>query len=237
MTGFGMGSQHHHDGETQEQVILRIMRGSRTPVRVNDLLEAGASRTAISRLAAAGEIAPCGRGVYRMADAEFDAHESWAALARRAPSSVICLTSAASFHGMTQDGAWRVTAAVPHSLGTTPSLGTGVETDIVRWRSRAAFEVGVDEHEVIGVPVRITNPSRTLVDMFRMSTLNRGCRSTAARITPETFMDALYRYLDPDRGLEDVSELARIAGTFEVIDDMFPLVQTAQYGVTNFRGP
>lgn len=232
-----MTSEHQYEAETQEQVVLRIMRESRIPVRVNDLVEAGASRTAISRLAAAGQISPCGRGVYRLADAVFDAHESWAALSRRSPSSVICLTSAASFHGMTQDGAWRVTAAVPHALGTTPRLGPGIETDIVRWRSSVAFEVGVEEHEIIGVPVRITNPSRTLVDMFRMSTLYRGCRATAARITPETFMDALYRYLDPDRGIEDISELAAVAGTFEVLDEMYPLVQTAQYGMSNFRGP
>jgi hypothetical protein len=127
-----MATEHRQSEEIQEQVVLRIMRAAGGLVRTSDLLDAGASRTAISRLSAAGAIMAAGHGVYRMADAEFNACEPWAALSQRAPAAVICLSSAASFHGMTQDGAWRVTAAVPHSLGTTPRLGPDIKTDIIR---------------------------------------------------------------------------------------------------------
>jgi len=232
-----MTSQQDQAAETQAERVLRFMREHRRPIRAADLEKAGASRTAIARLVSSGEIVWSGRGVYRLADAEFDEREAWAAVARQYPTAVINLLSAASFHGMTQDGAWRVSIGVPHSLGTTPRGWLGVELDVVRWRSQDAFEVGIEEHEIMGVPVRVTSPTRTLVDLFRMSTLNRSYRQVATRITPETFLDALFRYFDPDKGLADVGELARTAGTFKVMDEIEPYVQTAQFRVNSFGGP
>lgn len=212
--------------ETQAQLVLRLLRTG--PKRASDLVGDGGSRTAIARLAADGEIEAIGAGVYRLSGAEFDVREAWTALARRVPAAVFCLTSAAAFHGITQDPAWRISIALPHRQGTTPRL-PGSELDVSRWRSEQAFTIGIEEHVVGGVAVRVTSPARTVVDLFRASTLNPRARAAAAKITPETFLDALFRYLDPERGHDDAGELARIANAFGVLDYIAPCVQTAQF--------
>lgn len=218
-----MLSQHE---ETQEQVVLRLLESG--PKRATELLEEGASRTAIARLAAAGRIEGFAMGVYRLPGAEFDVRETWAAIAKRIPAAVICLSSAASFHGLTQDSAWRTSIAVPHTMAGGQRL-PGAELDVSRWRSAEAFVVGVEEHEIAGIPVRVTSPARTIVDLFRMSTLNPSCRAAAAKVTPETFLDAMFRFLDPERGHDDVGELGRIADAFGVLDYIQPYVMTAQF--------
>jgi|HigsolmetaAR203D_1030402.scaffolds.fasta_scaffold01163_2 hypothetical protein len=212
----------------QERIVLDCLAGGRL-ARSRDLVQAGASRTAIARLLAEGRITQAARGFYRLADAEFEMYETWAALARKAPDAIVCLRSAAMFHMMTQDFVGELCVAVPHEKGSRPSLGDMAMVEVVRWRAGDAFEVGVEEHEILGVPVRITNPARTLVDLFRYSTLNPRVQQAARSIITETFLDALFRYLDPSRRIADINELVRIATTFKVLDLMTPYLQTATF--------
>jgi len=212
-----------------EVMALRLLRSG--PMRTRDLEEAGVPRIVLSRMAASGKIVRMGRGVYRSADGAYDPREVWAAIAKRVPEAVICLHSAASFHGMTQDSAWRLCLAIPHESGLSPRIPE-ITTEVVRWRSRLSFDLGVETHRIGGIDVRLTSPSRTLVDLFRTSTLNPSCRESAERTTPETFLDALFRYFDPDRSLENMSELTRLAETFRVLDYVMPYVQTAHFAAS-----
>ncbi len=91
-------------------------------------------------------------------------HHSLAEAGKLVPHGVICLLSALRFHDIgTQSphGVWMAlarTSARPRI--SYPPLR------IVRFSGRALDE-GIVEHLIEGVPVRMTNPARTVVDCFK----------------------------------------------------------------------
>src|SRR5207302_4567454 len=90
-------------------------------------------------------------------------HHSLAEVCKRVPHGVICLLSALRFHGLTTQSPFEVWLAIDRKARFPrvehPTLR------IVRFSSQALSE-GVEEHDVEGVPVRVTTPARTVVDCF-----------------------------------------------------------------------
>src|SRR3546814_6057421 len=75
--------------------------------------------------------------------------------------------------------------------------------EAIRWRNQANLTIGVESHAIGGSEVRITNPTRTAVDVWRYSVLNKAMPSRAQRITDETCADVFSRY----RSAEHTPEL------------------------------
>ena len=105
-----------------------------------------------------------GRGLYEVAAADWTAHHAFAEVAKLAPNGVICLLSALNFHELTAQIPFAVWLGIDPKAH--PPLGLKVDVRLIRF-SGAALTVGVDEHVVDGVPVRITSPARTVVDCLR----------------------------------------------------------------------
>lgn len=118
----------------------------------------------LQRLVAAGTVEKVGPGLYRLAAAEPSEFETLAMVASAIPAAIICLLSALSLHGIGTQAPHEVWLALDRKArkpGLLPAL-----LRIVRF-SGAALTYGIETHPILGVPVRVTSPARTIVDCFR----------------------------------------------------------------------
>jgi len=168
--------------------------------RLSEFREAGIAQETVARLARKGEIIRLARGLYQLPDAELDANHSLAEAAKLVPKGIVCLLSATQYHRLSVHAPSAVWLAIERTARKPridyPSLR------IVRF-SGAAFTMGVEEHEIEGVQVRIYDPAKTVVDCFRyrnkigldvaLEALREGLRQR--RCKP----DDLYRYAQATR--------------------------------------
>jgi predicted transcriptional regulator of viral defense system len=106
-----------------------------------------------------------GRGLYRLAAADITEQYSRAAVCARIPGAILCLLTALSYHGIGTQLSHKVWIAIPHKARRphVPDLPVRV----VRFSGKY-LNVGVESVHIEGVPARITNPARTVVDCFRL---------------------------------------------------------------------
>ena len=133
-------------------------------VRAREFAAAGVGAEQLRRLSASGELLRMSRGTYIAADAPVTAHHSLALAARRVPQGVICLLSALRFHQIGTQNPFEVWLAV--GLKAHKPRLDYPPVRVVRF-STLALELGVEVRDIEGVPVRLTNPARTVVDCFR----------------------------------------------------------------------
>lgn len=122
----------------------------------------------LQRLVAAGTVERAARGLYRLADSEPTEKYSLAAVCARVPDSIVCLLSSLNVHDIGTQLPADVWLAIPHKA-RAPRV-PGIRIRLVRF-SGAAWRYGVVDTEFEGVPARITNPARTVVDCFRFERL------------------------------------------------------------------
>ncbi len=133
-------------------------------VRLRELVTAGITATTVSRMEKAGEIIRLGRGLYQLPDAPSSGHHDLALAAKAVPFGVICLVSALAFHELTDVIPPRVWIAIGPK-DRKPSLAFPA-LQIVRFSDKH-LKGSVAQHTIDGVPVAITTPARTIVDLFR----------------------------------------------------------------------
>jgi predicted transcriptional regulator of viral defense system len=136
-------------------------------VRPRDLTGRGIPRTALARLVADGVLDRPARGVYVLADADVTEHHALAQACKRVPRGVVCLLSALRFHRLTTQAPHEVWLGIDRKA-RKPTLGYP-PLRVVRFAG-AGLTTGVEEHTVEGVPVRVTNPARTVADCFAYRT-------------------------------------------------------------------
>jgi predicted transcriptional regulator of viral defense system len=132
--------------------------------RLSEFIDAGVTAATISRMKEKGLVLRLSRGLYQLPDAPLDTNHSLAEAAKLVPKGVVCLVSALAFHELTDV----IPARVWMALGprdwrpaiTTPPM------QFVRFRD-AVLTRGVEEHRIENVEVRIYNPAKTIVDLFR----------------------------------------------------------------------
>lgn len=134
------------------------------PARARDLKDIAISATTISRAVADGEIIRIGRGLYQLEDSEMDTHTALAEIAKRAPKAVICLVSALSFHGLTDQIPRKVWVAIG-AKDWEPKIGYP-RIRVVRFRE-PYFSQGVETHTISGVGVQVYSVPKSIADAFR----------------------------------------------------------------------
>lgn len=172
-------------------------------MRLRQITAAGVSDSAVRRLVKAGKAERVGRGIYGLSGREPDDLDALARVSLRVPQGVICLMSAARVHEITTANTPQVWVAVPH--GSRRPSSPDVALQFRMWRNPVLFEVGVQEIDVAGVPVRITDPARTVVDLFRPQN----------RVSDERAIEALGLYLDQCGDPDVVLEYAERLGIAE----------------------
>jgi predicted transcriptional regulator of viral defense system len=133
-------------------------------LRARDLAPHGIPREYLTRLHAQGVLERPARGMYVLAEADGDEHQTLIEACKRVPHGVVCLLSALRFHGLTTQAPFEVWLGIDVKA-RLPKVDYP-PLRIVRF-SGPALTAGVEEHVNRGVPVRVTNPARTVVDCFK----------------------------------------------------------------------
>ena len=153
-------STHEH---SQHHRALEVLRRQGV-VRLRDFTAAGIAASTVARMQRTGDIERIGRGLYHLPGRSTDANHDLAVVAKAVPSGVICLVSALAFHELTDTIPARVWIAVGPK-DRKPALAYPA-LQIVRFSTRH-MRGGIGTHKIDGVAVRITDPVRTVVDLFR----------------------------------------------------------------------
>ena len=132
--------------------------------RARDLAGAGVSATTISRAVSSGQILRIGRGLYQLPDAEINTYATLAEVAKRTPNAVVCMMSALSFHGLTDQIPRKVWIAIG-AKDWAPTMDYP-KIRIVRFRE-PYFSNGREKHDIGGVPVQIYSVAKSIADAFR----------------------------------------------------------------------
>lgn len=133
-------------------------------LRPRDLAAQGIPPRYASRLAERGLLERIDRGLYTATDGPIHEYQTMAEVGRRIPHAIICLLSALRFHDLTTQSPFEVWvmveghAYVPHA--------TRLPVRVV-YASGGALTEGVEEHRVLGVPVSVTSPAKTVADCFK----------------------------------------------------------------------
>lgn len=132
--------------------------------RPRDTAPLGVSFRALQRLVAMGAVEKVGPGLYRLAGVEPNEFTTLAMVASAVPAGIVCLLSAIRVHDIGTQAPHEVWLALDRKARKPVRLGTRVR--IVRF-SGAMLGYGVVTRPILGVPVRVTSPARTVVDCFR----------------------------------------------------------------------
>jgi predicted transcriptional regulator of viral defense system len=151
---------------TRHHKILQVAR-QRSVFRPRDVGADSNPAKELAALVAAGHLIRVARGLYAAADGDFGSKLTLAEAATRHPGGVICLLSALRFHELTEENPPVVWMAFGHKR---PVPSDVPPLRVVRM-SGAAFLAGTVEQMVEGVPLRLTNPAKTVADCFKFRSL------------------------------------------------------------------
>lgn len=161
-------------------------------------LDLGISDWALARLREEGLLEQPGRGWYIKPDAA-GGDPDLLAIAARSPAATICLRSALSRHGLSDDIPAKLDLALP-AASRPPSLSIPIA-----WHrfDAATFTLGRDEIDLgKGLAIGIYSPERCIIDAFRLRRLEG----------PELGHEALRRWLS--RTGAQPSQLLALAAHF-----------------------
>ncbi|MDH3069464.1 hypothetical protein QET40_10130 [Akkermansia sp. N21169] len=150
-------------------------------VRRGELLPALMTARMLQKYMELGIIQRWARGMYRLSDENLHDVPEMLMVARKYPAAVICLVSALSFHDMTTQIPHAVDIAIPYQGNAPRSSYPLVHT--FRFRD-AIYEAGIETHDMQGVPLKVYNKEKTLVDVFRFRN----------RVGMDVFLEALKMY-------------------------------------------
>ncbi len=132
--------------------------------RPRDVLPLGVSFRQLQQLAAEGTVEKLGSGLYRLSEVEPNEFETIAMVASAAPNAIVCLLTALRVHEIGTQSPHEVWIALDRKARKPRRVPTRLR--IVRF-SGAMLTYGVTKRSMLGVPVSITSPARTVVDCFR----------------------------------------------------------------------
>jgi predicted transcriptional regulator of viral defense system len=181
--------------ESAERILA--LAKSKGILRTRDVDIAGAPRALLASLAYDGRLLKLGRGLYTLPDRAASEHESFAEVAARSESGVLCLLSALRFHDLTTQQSSDIWLAIPHKARAPrfdyPPLR------IIRMSGLAMTE-GVEIVDVGGAQVRAFNVAKTVADCFKFR--NKIGLDVALEALREAWndkratMDDLWRYAE-----------------------------------------
>ena len=148
---------------SQRARMINFM-AAHAPARSRDLAKIGVAATAISRAVSDGAVVRIGRGLYQLPDSEPDLHSALIEIAKRAPKAVICLTSALSFHQLTDQLPRKIWIAVG-AKDWAPKIDYP-QIRVVRFREPYLTN-GLDVHNIHGVELRLYSITKSIADAFR----------------------------------------------------------------------
>lgn len=185
--------QQYVDMKDSYESILNLANGGL--IRSRDLKALGIPSVALTRLVRRGLLTHIGRGLYAHPNRAASEHASLAEVSSQYPQAIICLLSALRIHDVTTQAPFEVWLAIPNKARAPKMDYPPLRT--LRFSGDALIE-GIEELQVDGVTLRVTNLARTVADCFKfrnkigldvaLEALQESWRSK--RVT----MDELWRY-------------------------------------------
>jgi len=133
-------------------------------LRSKELEERGVSRVRIAEFEKSGEIVKLDRGIYALPDFSPTENHSLALIGKLIPNARICLLSALSFHDLTTQLPFEAWIAL-RPKDRKPQIQYS-PIRLSRF-SGASWELGIEDHEVEGVRIKVYSVAKTIVDLFR----------------------------------------------------------------------
>ena len=143
--------------------ILGLVRESGI-LRPRELDSHGIPRKYLMQLYHAGRLTRVGRGLYVLPDAAPTETRTVAAVCKSVPGGVVCLLTALRLHGLTTQAPFEVWLAIDRKARRPRESQLPIR--IVRFSGKALRE-GVGEIDVEGVPVKVYDSAKTVVDCFK----------------------------------------------------------------------
>jgi predicted transcriptional regulator of viral defense system len=150
-------------GISRKEQILALIRRMGV-LRPRDLAGQGIPRVYLRRLYAEGVLDNPERGLYVLANAEINEHQSLLEACKRVPQGVVCLLSALQFHDLTTQAPFEVWLAIAANARRPKVLNPPLR--IVHF-SGPALTQGIEEHKIRGVAVKVYSPAKTVADCFK----------------------------------------------------------------------
>jgi predicted transcriptional regulator of viral defense system len=199
-----------HESQQDRAITLLRQKGM---ARLSELTKAGITAATISRMKERGLVLQLGRGLYQLPDASFDANHALAEAAKLVPKGVVCLISALAYHELTDT----ISRGVWMAIGPKDRRPSVEQPRLVIVRfGPKVFTTGIDEQLIEGVKVRIFNPAKTVVDLFRYRQRagQRYQKSPGLNLTLEGMREALrQRKATP----AEISRYAEEAGVWNAL--------------------
>lgn len=130
-------------------------------LRSRDLESRGIPRSELRLMLGVGLLQEVAPGVWGQSLRSFDA---MVLAAKRVPQGVVCLRSALCFHGLLREPPGEVWLAIGEKARRPRCQQPPLR--IVRF-SGSALSLGIEEHVVQGVPVRVYGVAKTVADLFK----------------------------------------------------------------------
>lgn len=138
--------------------------GIGTFFRPRDIHPLGVSFYQLQKFVAEGRVDKLDTGLYRLSDVEPTELETIAMVVSAAPRAIVCLLTALSVHEIGTQLPPEIWIALDRKSRKPVRLPA--RTRILRF-SGPMLTYGVVKQHMMGVPVSITTPARTIVDCFR----------------------------------------------------------------------
>ena len=160
-----------------EQRVEKLL-GRGGALRSRELVQAGLTRSELSRMVASGRLQRLGRGLYAALGYQPGEHQALVAVAKRAPRAVFCLLTALRFHDLTTQAPHEVWIAIgnkahPPRLDYPPVRP-------VRY-SVESLAAGVEQHKADGTTIRVTSAAKTVALRMSRDTACRAVRASRSR--------------------------------------------------------
>jgi predicted transcriptional regulator of viral defense system len=149
---------------SRQQAAIAKIKAQGGRIRMAEAIESGINRRTLYTLRDEGIIEQISRGVYRLSELPSLSRPDMVAVALRAPHSVICLISALSFHEITTQIPRVIDIAI--LFGTTVPRISSPSVQVHRLRE-PSFSIGIVEHRIDDIAVKIYDPEKTLCDCFK----------------------------------------------------------------------
>ena len=167
-------------------------------LRASEAIRLGIPEHIVYEMVQKGELVKEARGVYRLTDSEPLGNPDLVQVSLLVPRGVICLISALYFYEITTQIPHSVYVALPQNAGRPRMAYPPLE---VFWVTTSLHSVGVDEHVLDGVKVKIYNREKTIADCFKFR----------KRIGEEIALEALKDYINqPKLDVHKLLEYAKI---------------------------
>jgi predicted transcriptional regulator of viral defense system len=177
------------------------MKKEHSVIRTRELVHQGISRKRITVLVDEGKLERISRGLYRSTAAPITGQYNLILAVKSVPNGILCLLTALRYYGIGTQNPPVIWMAIPRR-----SRKPKKDNIPVRFISFSgnSLTYGVKEIKIDGIPARITDQARTIIDIFRYR------NKVGLDVALEALKDSLRKKLVTREQLRKTADVMRV---------------------------